>query len=98
MKHPDIVVLRKATIYNIVTRLHYTESVLNEKTSRKKHVLPVEKLHDIDIQFEASPKKSLRLSILQCGLAKSTVHDGTKLLLRAYKTIVVYSVCLQIAK
>jgi hypothetical protein len=39
-----------------------------------------EKLEEISFQLEASPKKSLCLLALQCGLAKSTAHVGRMLL------------------
>jgi hypothetical protein len=48
----------KATIYNIVTKLRSTGSVLDKKKSRKRHVLTEEKLDGIGARLEASPKKS----------------------------------------
>jgi hypothetical protein len=75
-------------IYNTVRKLHPTESVL-DKSNLKRDVLTEEKLDDIGTRLEASPKN---LSALQCELAKSTAHFGTKLLkLRPYKTVVVHS-------
>jgi hypothetical protein len=36
-----------------------------------------EKVDDIGSRLESSPKKSLRLLDLQCGLEKSTAHVAT---------------------
>jgi hypothetical protein len=46
----------KAMIYNIVTKLHSTGSVLDKKKPRKKHVLTEEKLYDIGAQLETSQR------------------------------------------
>jgi hypothetical protein len=49
-----------------------------DKKSQKRHVQTQEKLDKIGIRLEASPKKSLYLSVLQFGSAKITVHIGKK--------------------
>jgi hypothetical protein len=90
-KYPDSTVLHKATIHNIVTKLCSMGSVPDQKKYRKRHV------DDISVQLKASPKKSLHILALQCGLAKSTARVGTKLLkLWPCKTIVYIVFCLQI--
>jgi hypothetical protein len=46
-------------------------------------------------RLEASPKKSVRLLALQCGLAECTAPIGTNFLkLQTYKTTVVHSLLL----
>jgi hypothetical protein len=78
-------------IHNIITKLRSIGSVL-DKNKPSKCVLTEEKLDDISTQIEASPKKSLCLLALQCGVAGSTAHIGTKLLkLWLYKTTVIQS-------
>jgi hypothetical protein len=76
-KYPDSTVPCKATIYNIVTKLRSTVSVLYIKKSRKRQVLTEEKFHGIGARSEASPKKLFRLLALQCGLTEYTCHIGT---------------------
>jgi hypothetical protein len=75
--YPDSIVSCKATIYNLVTKLRYMRSVLDKNKCRKRNSLTEERLDDIDTRFEACPKKSLRLLIVQCGLVKGTAHVGT---------------------
>jgi hypothetical protein len=43
----------KATIYNIVTKLRSTGSVLDKKKYRKRYILTEEKLDDIGARLEA---------------------------------------------
>jgi hypothetical protein len=70
-------VLRKATIYNIITKLSSMGSVLY-KRSLKKDVLTEEKLDDIGARLEASLKKLLHPLTLQCELAECTANIGNK--------------------
>jgi gas vesicle protein len=55
----------KATIYDIVTKLYLTESVMDKKKSRGRHILTEEIIGDVSTRLEASQNKSLRLLILQ---------------------------------
>jgi hypothetical protein len=54
--------------------------VRERERERERHVLTEETLDDINILLEANSKKLLCLFALQCALATSTVHIGTKLL------------------
>jgi hypothetical protein len=58
-------VLCKATIYDIVAKLYLTESVMDKKKSRGRHILTEEIIGDVGTRLEASQNKSLRLLILQ---------------------------------
>lgn len=79
-KYPDVTVPCKATIYNMVEKVHKTGSVLDKKKCRKRHILTEEILDKIGARLEANPKVSLRHLALELGLSKSTVCVAKRLL------------------
>jgi hypothetical protein len=70
----------KATVHNITVKLLSTGSLRDKKKNKKTQTLTEEELDGIGDLLETSLKKSLCILALQCGLAKSTAHVGTKLL------------------
>jgi hypothetical protein len=79
-KYPDVAVPCKATIYNMVEKVHKTGSVLDKKKSRKRHILTEEILDKIGARLGTNPKVSLRRLAPEFGLSKSTVCVAKRLL------------------
>jgi hypothetical protein len=75
----------------LVAKFRAIDLVFNKKKIKKRCVLSEEKLDQIVVHSEASPKKSLRRLAVQCGMSKSAARVATKLLkLKPYRTILVY--------
>lgn len=78
-KYPDWSVSCKAMICNIMPHIFSIGSVLDERKYQKRRILTErKKLDDIGTWSEVIPEKFCFLA-LQCGVAKSTAHIGTKL-------------------
>jgi hypothetical protein len=77
-------------VKNLIAKFRANGSVLEKKT-KNMHILTEELPNEVVARSEASPKKSLRLFALQCGISKSTANVEAKVLkIKPYRRRVFY--------
>jgi transposase len=63
----------RQTIQNVVNKLRTTGLLIDEKQKHKRRVLTEEKLDDIDVRFEHTPRNLLNRLAQETGMSKSAL-------------------------
>ena len=89
-RFPDIRAPHRDIVRKLVNRFRETGSVLDRKPQRTRHVLKEEKLDEIGLMLERSPRKSLSRLSQETDVSQFSAWKATTLLkLKPYKITVV---------
>lgn len=89
-KYPDCTIPTESCLSKLMKKWHTTGSVCDIPRKRERHVLTVEKLEDIRVRLEISPRKSLKRLAQETDISKGSAHKATRLLkFRPYKQLFV---------